>query len=55
VAFAQAVVGPSGSHLLRNPELLVFITSPDRLTPFHLDAVVDSLVQIAGSEDLRSE
>jgi hypothetical protein len=51
-AFVRDVAGPSGAHLLRKPEMLVFITSPNRVTPFHFDAEVNFLVQIAGSKDL---
>ncbi|MGA3246817.1 MAG: cupin-like domain-containing protein [Paraburkholderia sp.] len=51
-AFLREVAGPEGSMLLSNAEMLVFITSPRRKTPFHFDAEVNFLVQIQGSKDL---
>lgn len=51
-AFVREIAGPEGSRLLSNAEMLVFITSPRRKTPFHFDAEVNFLVQIQGSKDL---
>jgi mannose-6-phosphate isomerase-like protein (cupin superfamily) len=51
-AFVREIAGPEGSKLLRNAEMLVFITSPGRKTPFHFDAEVNFLVQIEGSKDV---
>jgi hypothetical protein len=51
-AFVREIAGPEGSKLLSNAEMLVFITSPRRKTPFHFDAEVNFLVQIQGSKDL---
>ncbi|CAG9224236.1 JmjC domain-containing protein [Paraburkholderia tropica] len=51
-AFVREVAGPEGSKLLSNAEMLVFITSPHRKTPFHFDAEINFLVQIQGSKDL---
>lgn len=51
-AFVREIAGPQGSRLLSNAEMLVFITSPRRKTPFHFDAEVNFLVQIQGSKDL---
>ncbi len=51
-AFVREIAGPEASKLLRNAEMLVFITSPNRKTPFHIDAEVNFLVQISGSKDL---
>jgi hypothetical protein len=51
-AFLREIAGPEGSRLLSNAEMLVFITSPRRKTPFHFDAEVNFLVQIQGSKDL---
>jgi hypothetical protein len=51
-AFVREIAGPEGSKLLKNAEMLVFITSPNRKTPFHFDAEVNFLVQISGSKDL---
>ncbi|MFB0491200.1 hypothetical protein ABIE45_003786 [Methylobacterium sp. OAE515] len=45
-------MGHSGAQRLRNPEILIFITSPDRITPLHFDAEVNFLVQIASSKNL---
>jgi hypothetical protein len=49
--FMHAIAG-EGAHLLRNPEMLVFVTSPRRITPFHFDAEVNVLVQIHGRKTL---
>jgi hypothetical protein len=51
-AFVREIAGPQGSRLLSNAEMLVFITSPKRKTPYHFDAEVNFLVQIQGSKDL---
>jgi len=51
-AFLRELAGPEGAPLLSNAEMLVFITSPRRKTPFHFDAEVNFLVQIQGSKDL---
>lgn len=51
-AFVREIAGPEGSRLLSNAEMLVFITSPRRKTPFHFDSEVNFLVQIQGSKDL---
>ena len=51
-AFVRDIAGPEGSKLLRNAEMLVFITSPNRKTPYHFDAEMNFLVQIHGSKDL---
>jgi hypothetical protein len=51
-AFVRSLAGPEGAKLLRNPEMLVLITSPNRVTPFHFDAEVNFLVQVHGSKDL---
>lgn len=50
--FVRSVAGPDAAKQLLNPEMLVFITSPGRVTPFHFDAEVNFLVQIHGSKDL---
>lgn len=50
--FVRGLAGPEGAKLLRNPEMLVMITSPHRVTPYHFDAEVNFLVQIHGSKDL---
>ncbi|HEY4254057.1 MAG TPA: cupin-like domain-containing protein [Roseomonas sp.] len=51
-AFVRDIAGPEGSRLLHNAEMLVFITSPRRKTPYHFDAEINFLVQIQGSKDL---
>lgn len=51
-AFVRDIAGPEGSKLLRNAEMLVFITSPNRKTPYHFDEEINFLVQIQGSKDL---
>jgi len=50
--FVQKVAGPEKARFLRNPELQVLITSPNRITPVHFDPEVNFLVQIQGSKDL---
>ncbi len=50
--FVRGIAGPEGAKLLRNPEMLVLITSPNRKTPFHFDAEMNFLVQVHGSKDL---
>jgi len=49
--FMREIAGDK-AHLLLKPEMLVFITSPNRITPFHFDAEVGMLVQIQGSKTL---
>ena len=49
--FVRELAGP-GAARLKRPEMLVFITSPRRITPFHFDAEVNFLVQLTGSKDL---
>lgn len=51
-AFFRGIAGPDGSKLLSNPEMLAFVTSPNRKTPYHFDAEVNVLVQIHGSKDV---
>jgi len=50
--FVWRIAGADGAKLLRSPEMLVFITSPHRKTPYHFDAEVNFLVQLYGSKDL---
>lgn len=49
--FMRSLAGDS-AHLLTNPEMLVLITSPRRLTPFHFDAELNVLVQLHGQKTL---
>ena len=48
--FVRDVSAPEQRHLLNNPEMLVLITSPKRMTSFHFDAEVNFLVQVQGSK-----
>ena len=44
-------ISPSDPRLsIHNPEMLILITSPKRMTSFHFDAEVNFLVQIQGSK-----
>jgi hypothetical protein len=49
--FVREVAGPEAAQLLSKPEMLVLVTSPNRVTPFHFDAEVNFLVQIQGEKD----
>jgi hypothetical protein len=51
VQFMRALAG-NEAHLLTNPEMIVFITSPRRVTPFHFDAEVNVLAQLHGRKTL---
>jgi hypothetical protein len=50
--FIRGVAGPELARNFTNPEMLVLITSPNRITPFHFDAEINFLVQIHGSKDV---
>jgi hypothetical protein len=39
--------------LLSKPEMLVIVSSPRRVTPFHMDGECNFLVQVAGSKTVR--
>ena len=49
-AFIRDLAGPERARLMLNPEMLVIINSPNRVTPFHFDAEINFLVQVAGSK-----
>jgi len=49
--FVRKVAGPDTARLLSSPEMLVLVTSPNRVTPFHFDAEVNFLVQVQGEKD----
>ena len=51
-AFVRDIAGPEGQGLLDSPEMLVLVSSPNRVTPFHFDAEVNFLVQIQGTKDV---
>lgn len=44
--------GPLG-QLLSKPEMLVIVSSPNRVTPFHMDGECNFLVQVAGTKTVR--
>lgn len=48
----DGLIGPENARLLKNPEMLVIISSPGRVTPFHIDGVANFFVQVHGSKDL---
>jgi hypothetical protein len=48
--FVRDVAGREMAQLLSRAEMLVLITSPNRITPFHFDAEVNFLVQIQGEK-----
>ena len=49
--FVRSTAGPRVAGTLSNPEMLVIITSPGRVTPFHFDAETNFLVQVQGEKD----
>ena len=51
-AAAMRAIAGAGASLLTTPEMLVFVTSPRRTTPFHFDAQVNVLVQVHGRKRL---
>lgn len=51
-ADAMRMIAGDGASLLNTPELLVFVTSPRRTTPFHFDAQVNVLAQVRGRKRL---
>jgi hypothetical protein len=52
VVFARNLAGPEGARLLCKPEVIVFITSPHRVTPCHFDPEINWLCQLHGSKDI---
>ena len=50
--FVRELSAPDQRKWLNNPEMLVLITSPNRITSFHFDAEVNFLVQIQGSKQV---
>lgn len=50
--FVRGIAGPAGADLLLNPEMLVLVTSPHRVTPCHFDAEVNFLVQARGHKQV---
>lgn len=49
-AFVRDIAGESHELDLSKPEMLVIISSPGRLTPFHFDAEANFLVQVRGEK-----
>ena len=52
VAFARELAGPEAAKLFRLPEMIVLITSPNRVTPFHFDLEINFLAQLHGTKDV---
>lgn len=49
-AFVHGLYGEGADERFLKPEMLVIISSPGRLTPFHFDAEVNFLAQIIGEK-----
>jgi hypothetical protein len=49
-AFAKDLVGPAKARDFRNPEMLIIVTSPGRMTSYHFDAEINFLVQVHGTK-----
>lgn len=50
--FVHAIAGPTNSRYLTNPEMLIIVTSPRRLTSFHFDAEPNFLIQVSGDKNV---
>lgn len=50
--FARDIAGPGTADEFLNPEMLIIITSPNRLTSFHFDAEINFLIQIHGKKQV---
>ena len=50
--FVRDIAGPDKQADILNPEMLVIISSPKRITPFHFDGEINFLVQVAGSKEI---
>ncbi|MBS0519037.1 MAG: cupin-like domain-containing protein [Proteobacteria bacterium] len=50
--FIWGVLGPDMARMLQNPEMLVIINSPNRITPLHFDAEINFLIQVAGNKSV---
>lgn len=50
--FVHGLAGPERARNIINPEMLVIVSSPDRITSFHFDAEINFLVQVAGTKDV---
>lgn len=47
------VAPPEKRKLLRNPEMLIIVSSPNRITPFHIDGECNFLLQVQGHKTVR--
>jgi hypothetical protein len=50
--FVYDLAGPAEAKNILNPEMLVIVSSPNRVTPFHFDAEINFLVQVRGSKEV---
>jgi len=50
--FVRGVAGAEGAKSILNPEMLIIVSSPNRITPFHFDAEINFLVQVRGSKQV---
>ncbi len=50
--FIRGLVGPEHANMMLNPEMLIIVSSPHRLTSLHFDAEINFLIQVAGSKEV---
>lgn len=50
--FVWDLAGPKQARMIRNPEMLIIVNSPNRLTPLHFDAEINFLVQVSGTKQI---
>jgi Cupin-like domain len=50
--FVWDLAGPGAVKNILNPEMLVIVSSPNRITPFHFDAEINFLVQVQGTKEV---
>jgi DNA-binding Lrp family transcriptional regulator len=50
--FVLELAGPEKAKDILNPEMIVIVSSPHRVTPFHFDAEINFLVQVRGSKEV---
>jgi Cupin-like domain len=50
--FVWDIAGPVEAKNIHSPEMLVIVSSPNRITPFHFDAEINFLVQVRGSKEV---
>ncbi len=51
-SYMRSLAGDEAAKLLINPEMLIIISSPNKITPYHFDAEIGFLTQISGSKDV---